>query len=101
MNDIQKDLELFLNGTDSVLSSVGGRFTAKDFNNLREVLGGTKRNFLIFDNAGGKKFEIKFQEKDTDKKGFEDFIKYCTKKHNWVYSYQLDGKQVIIRNLWR
>lgn len=85
----------------------GGTFKVLDFNNLVKVLDETDENFLIFDNGGGKKFEIRFDQMGVDPDTGEStlfevkkFIEHIVQEHrSWVYCYQLNKEQTIIRKI--
>jgi hypothetical protein len=103
MDIIQQSLETFLSDPESTLAR-NGSFTADDFNRLRKVLNGTTEDFLIFDNGGGKKFDIMFDREYFNEDGqiqvhkIKNFILYLLREHRaWIYCYQLAGVQTILK----
>jgi hypothetical protein len=105
MNKIQENLQEFMeNPYTNIVSS--GSFKVVDFTNLNKILNNTEDDFLIFDNAGGKKFEIVFDRTLPDKKGVDTlykvkaFIKYLLKERkSWIYCYQLNKEQTVLRKI--
>lgn len=100
--EIKELLENYINNADS-----HAKIYIKDIFNVKAVLDRTEKDFLIFDNGGGSKFEIKFDmiyydaESKTNQMSYvKDFIDHLLKKHkHWIYCYQLDGKQFILKPL--
>ena len=105
MNKIQENLQKVLSNTDFRIVS-SGQFTSKDFNNLYKVINNTEEDFLIFDNGGGRKFDIMFdrtllnEDNVIQKYEVVDFINHLL-EHNksWIYSYQINKKQTIIQTI--
>jgi hypothetical protein len=85
MNKIQENLQEFMQNPEARIVS-GGSFHVIDFTNMNKVLNNTEEDFLIFDNGGGKQFEIKFDRTMSDENGVDtlykikDFIEYLVKK---------------------
>jgi hypothetical protein len=95
-NTIQDNLHDFLNDSKNVLSTSGGRYGTDDFIKLNKILNNTKEDFLIFDNGGGKTFEIIFDRVVNENESYKvkDSIKYFSKNHkSWIYCYQIDEVQ--------
>lgn len=95
-NTIQENLHDFLNDSTNVLSTAGGRYGTDDFIKLNKILNNTKEDFLIFDNGGGKKFEITFDRVVNENESYKvkDTIKYFLKNNkSWIYCYQIDEVQ--------
>lgn len=105
MNKIQENLKEYM--ADPYTNIVqSGSFKVMDFNNLTKVINNTEEDFLIFDNMGGKKFDIMFDRTLPNEKDeatlykVKDFIDYLLKKHkNWIYCYQLNGEQTVMQKL--
>lgn len=94
MNIIQQNLQKYMENPHAKLTS-SGVFTVQDFNNLSKVLNNTEEDFLIFDNAGGRKFDIVFDQGTFPVK---NLINSLLEEHkSWIYCYQLNKKQVILR----
>ena len=66
---------------------------------ILSIINGTADNFFIFNNAGGKRFDIWFMEdlKQNEKK----FLKLIKSKQifQYVYMYKINGKETIVKNL--
>lgn len=107
MNIIQEDFKNYMEDQQAIFSS-SGYFRVVDFNNLVKVINGTEEDFLVFDNAGGKKFDIMFDRTLPNEKGLdklykvEDFINNLLKEHkSWIYCYQINKIQTIVKPLFR
>ena len=104
MNKIQENLKEFMENPYTYIVS-SGSFKVVDFTNLNKILNNTEDDFLIFDNAGGKKFEIMFDRTLPDEKGIdlykvEVFIEHLLKEHkNWIYCYQINKEQTVLRKI--
>lgn len=102
MGIIQDNLREFMENPDNKIVS-GGSFTTKDFNDLNKIINNTEEDFLIFDNAGGKKFDIMFDRKHSgDPKIYKikDFIESLLRDHkSWIFCYQLNKEQVILKKI--
>jgi hypothetical protein len=100
MNIIQKMLENFLSIPENEICFASGKFTANDFNNLVEVLNSTDKDFVIFDNGGGKTFEIWLNDSVGDTNKINKFVNYLLKNNkHWLYCYQINNEQTIIREI--
>jgi hypothetical protein len=106
MNIIQKNISDYLSNDDNTLTKSGARFTVLDFKDLIKIINNTEEDFLIFDNSESKKFDIIFDRPyiDDNEKSciykVKDTIKSFLKNtKSWIYCYQIDGKQTIIRNI--
>ena len=86
---IQEMLQAYIDD-DRKLSGVGGEFTGKDFKGVLEVLQGTTKDFIIFNNGGGKHFHIWFNE---------HAIAILEHYKDYVYCYQINQEQKILRGL--
>lgn len=85
--------------SDGKIVTNGGHYYGKNFNDLLSVINGTADNYLIFDNAGGKVFDIWIYDKKRFKgslKGFEDFI---TRQIRYAYMCRINGKETVFRML--
>lgn len=105
MSKIQENLKEFLSNPDTTIVS-SGTFRVRDFNNLNKVLNSTEEDFLIFDNGGGRKFDIVFDRTIQDENGqnitykIKELIDHLLKEHkNWIYCYQLNKEQFILRKI--
>jgi hypothetical protein len=103
MNPIQENLSQWMSDPTNRITS-NGTFTVKDFNNLNKVINNTEEDFLIFDNGGGRKFDISFdhtyEDENSEQQEYKvkNFIKHLMENHRtWVYSYQIDGQQTIVK----
>lgn len=98
MKKIQQHMKEFMSKEDmNIVTS--GRFSVRDFNRLNKVLNGTDEDFIIFDNKGGKKFDIMFNTTEPDS-NIADLVKYLLNNHkNLIFSYQLNGEEVILNNI--
>ena len=78
----------------------GGCVSGKTILSIFSAMNETLDNFVIFNNAGGKHFEIwtaeNLQTKDT--KHFLKIIKHKS-IYPYVYMYKINGKETIIKNL--
>lgn len=104
MKLIQINLNEFMLNPSTSLASSG--FKVADFNALNKVLNNTTEDFLIFDNAGGRKFDIIFDRLLLNEDGknelyeVKDTINIFLKEHkNWIYSYQINGKQTLLKRI--
>ena len=105
MNKIQENLQEFMENPYTYIVS-SGSFKVVDFTNLNKILNNTEDDFLIFDNAGGKKFEIMFDRTLPNEKGVdtlykvEAFIEHLLKEHkSCIYCYQLNKEQTVLRKI--
>jgi len=70
---IKKYLEDYLfDESDNILSNPGGRFTTRDFQLLYNLLNEKEGNYIIFENAGGKPFDVWLVN---EKYNFEETVK--------------------------
>lgn len=106
MNKIQENLQEFMENPFNNIVSPGGSFNVEDFTKLNKILNNTEDDFLIFDNGGGKKFEIMFDRILPDENGIdtlykvETFIKFLSKENKkWIYGYQLNKQQTVLRKI--
>ena len=105
MNKIQENLQKYMEDPyTNIVSS--GAFKVLDFVNLNKVVTDTEDDFLIFDNGGGRKFDIMFDRTLQNEKGkdelfkVKDFIEHLLSKHkNWIYCYQINNEQIILRKI--
>lgn len=105
MNPIQKNFKEFMeNPYNNIVNS--GTFKVMDLTAINKVLNDTEDDFLIFDNAGGKKFDIMFDRTLPNKKGedtlykVKDFIEHLLKENKaWIYCYQVNKEQVVLRKI--
>lgn len=105
MGKIQDELKKFMEDPHAKFCSVGS-FTVTDFNNLNKVLNNTEEDFLIFDNGGGRKFDIYFDRTAVNEKNQEEnyfvknFITHLLKDHpSWIFSYQINKEQVVRKKI--
>lgn len=105
MNIIQEELAKYMEDPYAKIVS-SGTFKVLDFTNLNKVLNNTQEDFLIFDNAGGKKFDIMFDRTLPNEKGedtlykVKDFIKVLLEEHNsWIFCYQINQEQTILKKI--
>lgn len=90
---IQEDLQKYLDKPDSKIVHHGS-YSTQDFKGLNEVLNSTDRDFLIYDNAGGREFFVLF-----DCKELIDYF-FNNEDFKWrIFSYQLAKKQTILKPL--
>jgi hypothetical protein len=79
----------------------------QDVIKLQEILNGTNKDFLIFDNKGGSKFEVVVnriaQDSNTGeevKEYVKDFIEWMLENNKeWIFCYQLDNNEHILRDI--
>lgn len=102
MGNIQENLKEYLSNPDAIIVN-WGNFKAHEFNTINKVLNGTNEDFLIFDNRGGRMFDIVF-DREFEEKGakvryeVKNMIEAILKEHkSWIYCYQLNGEQTILR----
>lgn len=74
MGKIQDELKKFMEDPHAKFCSVGS-FTVTDFHNLNKVLNNTEEDFLIFDNGGGRKFDIYFDRTAVRKKSRRELFR--------------------------
>ena len=89
---IQEHLEDFMSIEHNNLCSTG-RFTVKDFRLLARALSGNLDNFIIFDNAGGKPFDIAQCDNSKELAKLSKFLQ------KYLYMQKINGKETIIRKL--
>ena len=87
---IKEHLEEFMSDEHNELCR-GGCFSSRNFTHLIKALTGELDNFVVFDNAGGKAFDIVQHDEGID--GFVKDMKL------YVYMYKMNGKETILRNL--
>jgi uncharacterized protein with ATP-grasp and redox domains len=97
-NIIQKDLEMFMEDEYRDLACLGS-FKVKDYKALVEVMNNTKRDFFIFDNAGGKAFEIMFDRFYEEENRIIKAKDCIDSFKGFVFCYQIDGKQTIVKSI--
>ena len=94
MKSIQEHFKLFLENDYTFCS--GGRITGHEMIKYMELYNGTIiEDFLIFDNAGGRPFDIQIF-KSTDEWSIDAAIESLSK---YVLMYRKDGKETIIKPL--
>lgn len=85
--------------SDCIISRVGGRFTGRDFYNILKVLEGSK-DYMFFDNAGGKKFTIWFwDDMKNEKSTIEDFKELIKRMYSYMFMYNIEGVDFLVNNL--
>jgi hypothetical protein len=95
--DISNMLNTFLQN-NSTISNVRGRITGHFIINILKVLDGTLDNYIIFDNAGGKTFDIKtYNDSFVSIEQFEMFATVYAKQY--VYAYKINGVETIVKKL--
>lgn len=76
----------------------GAEFTGKDYTNIARVLSGSN-NFIIFDNAGGKVFDIIFYSREKFQK-LDNFKKLITTDlKDYVFMYNINGNETVLKLL--
>ena len=99
---IADHLRQYINNGD-VLSGPGGKFTGEDFLHLEKILSGKLDNFVVFNNAGGKPFEVwsyDTMKKNSSKKNtLKGFINFCNTQKGYVYMQKINGKETILKKL--
>jgi len=90
---IKEHIQEFLLEPEQTLCS-GGRFQVKDFNYIFDILQEKLTNFIVFENGGGRPFQIwKINEQD-----LKDIIRKKT-MHAHIYFYNINGVETIIKPL--
>ncbi len=83
---------------DFVLSKIRSVFDARDFKNIAYAMqDAPEGDFLVFDNLGGKPFDVWTEREYTDMGAFVESMMKTQKP--CVFAYQLAGKQTIVRVL--
>lgn len=80
-----------------------GKVTGKDFLFLNCLLNGEyEGDYLVFDNRGGRKFDISVNQLPDCPNLVRDFTQSLLKQHpNWVYAYRIDGVETICDRFYR
>lgn len=76
-----------------------GLYTSRDFKILSSLLSGSKEDCFIWDNLGGKPFEIMINSNEypnSVKNMVKDFSKY---QSYVIFAYRIDGTETIVREL--
>ena len=73
-----------------------GSFTVNDFYLLLRVISGNLDNYIVFNNSGGKPFDIIEMETDD---GFKDFDSFLNRFKNITFFYKRDGVETILKPL--
>lgn len=105
MNKIQENLKTFME--DPLTNIVPfGTFRVKDFLDLLKIINNTKEDFLIYDNGGGRKFDIVFDRTMLNEKNeiesfpVKNFIEHLLSDHkSWIYCYQINNEQVVLKQI--
>lgn len=87
---------------DNALSGLGGKFTGEDFMELEKILSGEADNFIIFNNRGGKAFDVWSHEtmkKHSNKATLKGFIDFATSQRSYIYMQKIEGKETIFKQL--
>jgi len=74
-----------------------GSFTAADFRRMQGVLNETLSDFIIFNNAGGKTFEI-WTKADLKRGSIQGVVDWVTESYgrHGIYMYKIDGEEFIV-----
>ena len=92
MGIIQEKLQEFLSEDENYLSNCGGSFKTKDFKAIIRVLADDDCDFVIFNNGGGRHFDIWFSENG---RSIEKLVEHV---RGYTYGYQLNKEQFWLRN---
>jgi len=86
--------------SDNVLSGPQSKFSGKDFLSLSRAMDPKETNFIVFNNAGGKPFEVWFWD-DMNRKNhtIKEFKSFIEKQKGYVYMYKLGKKETIVQEL--
>lgn len=76
-----------------------GSLKGKTFLTLASIIDGSfTEDFMIFDNAGGKKFDVVINLSDFPSR-VKDFTEALKKEHpSWLLAYRIDGKETITKS---
>ena len=99
METISDKMKQFIE-SDATICGPRGNFTTEDFRNIQKVLSGKEDNFVIFNNSGGKIFDIWFHEdmnKRNKKATIKGFIELINHIKPYVYAYKVNGEEVILK----
>ncbi len=110
---IKEMLLQYINKDNQIFISGGGNLKTNDLKNILSVLDETLDNFIIIDNAGGRKFHIWKKGSATTKSdgtnvfdNIESLEKFLYNDINdtlpinhFTYAYKINGKEVILKKL--
>jgi hypothetical protein len=87
---------------DNTLAGPGGKFTGKDYIAIESILSGKADNFIVFNNGGGKMFEVwvfdTMKERNA-KSTLKGFIEFAKSQRGYIYMQKIKGKEEIFKNL--
>lgn len=86
---------------DGQICGPGGSFSGKDYISIAKVLNESSDNYLIFDNAGGRRFMIwhfEDMQKHDAKVTIDSFGKFIKDMERYAFMYKLEGKETIIKH---
>ena len=84
-------LNEYLADDNKYISPAASGFKVKDFKMLMGAVNGTLDNFIIFNNAGGKLFDI--WPLTMDKKAMVESLE------EYAFAYKIDGKEVVLKKM--
>lgn len=84
---------------DEMLSGPSSKFTGRDFNAIKKVVDETSDNFVVFNNSGGKLFEVWHHSDIFKDFPVENFEEWVHKIKGYVYMYKINGKETILKKL--
>ena len=93
---IKEMLNLLMEDDNYRLSNPGGGFTSRDFKFLSEVLAEKEGFYVLFDNGGGKPFDIFKFESEKQVKSFigQDSVKA------YIFAYRIGTADTIKRKIY-